>query len=336
MDPAHTSWPLIGHTALLRTLRQLLESDVVPDALLFTGADGVGKRTTGMLVQQTLLCRGREHGASSPCHQCVACKQFLQGAHPDAFVLAPIDDQSFLGIEQIRALHRFLMLQPALGTTRTALIDAADRLTDEAANALLKLLEEPPASTYLLLITSRPDALPGTVRSRCAELHFAPVSTDELTEALRARGCPEERARELAQYAFGSPGVALPLADQPEDFARVRTELREIAALLTAPIPERLRAVHAWVGKRNHRDAAARAAETVEAVRWMFRDALLLHWQSHPFIRFRFLHDQLLRLTHAVSVETLLRASRLAEEAARALRKNVHPQLLLEHIFLHL
>jgi DNA polymerase-3 subunit delta' len=199
-----------GHERAREFLRAALTHDRLPHALLFTGADGIGKRSLALAFVARLQC---ESDGEDACGECASCRQIAAVSHPDVQLLSVMPGKKEIGIDRIRDVKRFMQLQPMRGRAKVAIIDEAHALTIAAQNALLKVLEEPPARSFLLLISSNPGALLATVRSRCQRLQFAPLPTDTVVEILTAASpIDAAAARELALLAEGSPGRAQMLA----------------------------------------------------------------------------------------------------------------------------
>ncbi|APZ43644.1 DNA polymerase III subunit delta' [Acidihalobacter ferrooxydans] len=188
------------------------EAGRVPHALLLTGIPGLGKRQLAEAFAQAALCeRPREDGLA--CAQCHPCRLFAAGTHPDYTVVEPEAAGKAIRIDSARTLMDFLGLTRSFGAYKVALIDPADALNVNAANALLKTLEEPPAGTLLMLVTSAPSALPATVRSRCQVLAFG-VPTAAQAQAWLATQ-PEAGPVDVAlALAGGAPLGALQHADE--------------------------------------------------------------------------------------------------------------------------
>lgn len=199
-----------GHERVRDFLRAAVTNDRLPHALLFAGADGVGKRTVALALVNWLLCE--EKGADA-CGHCTACRQVAAGSHPDFQMVSVAAGKKEIGVDRVREVKRFTQLRPMRGAIKIALIDDAHMLTVAAQNALLKTLEEPPDHSLLVLVTSSPDALLPTVRSRCQRVQFSPLPTDMVAEILgRDHGIEPATARQLAALAEGSPGRALALS----------------------------------------------------------------------------------------------------------------------------
>lgn len=192
----------------------------LPHAMVFAGPEGVGKRTFALLLAQALNCLSPE--AIDGCGSCRSCKKIQAESHPDVRVFRP--DGAYIKIEQVRALIAEVAYQPFEGNFRIAILDGADQMRQEAANSLLKTLEEPPSRTFIILVTPNPHALLTTIRSRCRTLLFGGLSRDQVEEFLtdRAGRAPLD-ARLAASLSEGSLARALVF-----DTERFR-ELRELA-----------------------------------------------------------------------------------------------------------
>lgn len=210
---------ITGQRLPLRILRRFISSGAIPHAMLFTGIEGVGKRTTARRFAMTLHCGAPQatieeeaHGAKRPCGRCRACRQVADGNHPDTIEVGP--RKGMLRIDQIRNLLGVLAMKPFGMGRRVVIVTEAHTLNQEAGNALLKVLEEPPPDTILILTAPQHTDLLPTIASRCRHIRFSPLSPDELAGLLeREHGLEAERARIIAQMANGSVTEALRLSE---------------------------------------------------------------------------------------------------------------------------
>lgn len=194
---------LIGHGPVVDVLGS--EIDRPAHAYLFTGPSNVGKATVARWFAAGLLCGDDE-----------ACRRrVFSGNHPDLEVVEP-DGRTSLTVGTARRAASRATLAPMEGDRKVFMFEEAGSMTDEAANALLKTLEEPTATTVFLLVTESEAELPATVASRCRVVVFGRVADDEIGAGLRARGVDEAQAEGVAAAAGGRPGLALVLATQPE------------------------------------------------------------------------------------------------------------------------
>lgn len=212
--------PFLGNSAVIERLESKLVSGRLPHGLIFSGPEGVGKRTYALRLIQALNCR---EDVTRGCGICGSCQRIVRGTHPDVRMISVEGDATQIRIEQIRELREALLLAPASGVARAVIIDPAERLTLGAANALLKTLEEPPPSTFFFLITPNANELLITIRSRCQVYHFTPLSL----EAIRDLGIEDEL---VARWSQGSVGRAL----QADPSEIVETRNRVLGFLETA------------------------------------------------------------------------------------------------------
>lgn len=200
---------VLGHREKLAELERLLTSGRLPHALLLCGRAGVGKRTVALALAAAHLCSGR---GGEACGSCSSCRGFAGANHPDYDRVQREPGKRDIGIAQVRELLERLHHKTFLGGGRAALIDDAERMTDEAQNAFLKTLEEPPPGALILLVSAAPERLLPTVRSRCAIHRFGPLPPEDLAAFARQRALPlADLPLGLAQ---GSPGLLLRLLDE--------------------------------------------------------------------------------------------------------------------------
>lgn len=229
---------LIGNEQAKLGLRRLLVNGRLPNSVIFAGDDGVGKRQFAIELAKAFVCS--ERAGCEPCGVvCSACRRtdrfeftksekgddydvvFFSG-HPDVGMVIPF--RRNLRVGSIRALEREANFLPYEGRARFFIINDAEKMTDTAANALLKTLEEPPPTTYIVLITSRPDSLLATIRSRCQLIRFSPVDLGHIEEFLLSdRAFSRDEARLAARSSRGSIGRAVSIG--VEDFRVQRDRL---------------------------------------------------------------------------------------------------------------
>jgi len=211
---------IVGHRRLLGLLSQAIARGSLTPSLILSGPEGVGKRLTAVAVAQALNCVAPlPHDA---CGECAACRRIVRGAHPDVQFLGP-GDSGAIKIEQVRSAIDGAVYRPFEGRRRVTIIQDADALVLAAQNALLKTLEEPLPASVFILVTSRPDTLLPTVRSRCAQLRFGRLSASDVAAVLERRlGYSHQDAVTVAAASDGSVQRALEL--QADEFAEVRSD----------------------------------------------------------------------------------------------------------------
>ena len=198
---------IIGHQQITEQLQYTVASDRIAGAYLFVGPTGVGKETVAHYFAQLIFCQ-QDTQPPTACGTCLACRKADSGNHPDLQFIRP--EGSLLKIGQIRELQKQIIYEPLEASRKVYILTDVERMTEEAENCLLKTLEEPPASSVLILLTSNSRALLPTTRSRCQILQFHPMPTQELAEILVERfSIAPEQATTLATTAEGVIGKAL-------------------------------------------------------------------------------------------------------------------------------
>jgi DNA polymerase III subunit delta' len=222
MAPERYPWHGALWSALARQFEQL------PHALLLQGRPGLGKHDFAVQLAQALLCEQARDGVA--CGQCHTCRLFAAGTHPDLAGVGLVEDAKSITVDQIRALGDFLSLRPHTAARKVVIISPAEAMNINAANCLLKLLEEPPLGSMLLLVTSHPARLPATIRSRCAHLLFRLPAPAVGQVWLQARAETRNESALLLESAGGAPLLAQTLAR--EEFPQIRAKLlQDLTAL---------------------------------------------------------------------------------------------------------
>jgi len=210
------NWDVLGHEWAVDLLREHVSQGSFRHAYLFTGPQGIGRRTLALRLAQALNCP-QPLAPGEPCRTCRTCTQIERMQHPDLAVVQAEQPGSTLKVDQVRELQRGLSLAPYEAAYRVALLLRFEEAHPSASNALLKTLEEPPARVVLLLTAQGAESLLPTVVSRCEVLRLRPLSVETLSQGLQERwGVPFEQALLLAHIAGGRPGFALHLYRNPE------------------------------------------------------------------------------------------------------------------------
>ena len=195
---------IIGQKRALDILNGFIVKGRIPHALLFAGDEGIGKRLTALNFAKAVNCLGPEvddlfsaagaesndtpdSGMTDACDQCASCSKIEKGNHPDMFMIVPEGDGGQITVSAIRSLEESLSYKPFEGNWKIAIIDNAEKLNPSAANAFLQTLEEPPPQSILILVSSRPEMLLPTIRSRCRRINFSPLPVDTMSRMLEEK-----------------------------------------------------------------------------------------------------------------------------------------------------
>lgn len=325
---------IVGHQRPIKWLQTAVTTNHLGHAYLFHGEPTIGKRLTAIALAQYLHCEAPQDAPTTDaCGLCRSCHQIAQATHPDFLFIYPQDTQKQnpkITIDQIRDIEHLVIYRPLMGSHKVCLIDQADSMTLEAANALLKTLEDPPDHCLFLLITSRPEHLLPTLRSRCIALRFSPLPSASIYEFLKNRTDWEEAdAQLIAAFSEGRLGSAL-----SGDPIELKVKLRQYWALLLGehtPTASQVMDMSEGLVKSN---------QVQEAIHWFWlglRDLLLL--TLDPSLSPTLYKDQetalrlLARQMTPVSILPLILELNLLE---RGQLRNLNMQIGLEQFFFHL
>lgn len=277
---------LIGNQEVKAVLTRLAGGGRIPRSLLFAGDEGVGKREFALEVARALVCRSPADG--QPCGECPSCervgkfafpkpgaeidefKKVISSEHPDVAMIIP-RGRNIL-VDAIRDLEREANFRPFEADVRVFIVDDAEKMNDAASNALLKTLEEPPPPAFIFLITSRPDSLLATIRSRCQILRFSPVAASEIEKYLvKAKNFDPQEAALAARLSRGSVGRAISI-----DLKKLRPQREVMLGVLRAILVDRSRPDLIRISERMN-DAANKEnyEENLDILQALIRDAWL-------------------------------------------------------------
>jgi DNA polymerase-3 subunit delta' len=219
---------IIGQDRAVNILLRTIQRDRLSSSYLFTGESGIGKKFTAINLAKAVNCLKNPPSLALPsqgggvgggdsellnqpdcCDECSSCKKIDAGVHPDFLLISPEGGQ--IRIEEIRAINNILSFKPFEGRNKVVIADEADTMNPFAANAFLKTLEEPPKDSLIILISSNPDRLPDTIRSRCSKVNFTPLSHEacrKVIETVRSQESKDSRLSTLVRLSMGRPGLA--------------------------------------------------------------------------------------------------------------------------------
>jgi len=311
-------WTTIGHAWAVSHLRVAVESERLSHTYLITGPERVGKAHLALEFAAALGCTGPDR----PCGECAHCRRVQSHSHPDLHYVEP--DGARLKIEQIRDLQRELSLSPYESAWRVAIVDGFETATVEAANALLKTLEEPPSRVILILIATDADLLLPTIVSRCQVLALRCVPAQEIEAALRQRyPLDVEQAALIARTCEGRPGWAISAVADSSLMEDRRERIDLLHELLSASRGRRIITAESLAKKQDLREML-----TVWQSWW--RDVILVQAGCEDLL----VNGDVAEAVRVMARETGLASSQRAlvetQKVMRQLDRNVNARLALE------
>ncbi len=200
---------IIGQNKAVNILLGTIRQGRVPSSYLFAGESGIGKKFTALNLAKALNCIAPLSDTDC-CDKCQSCIKINEHIHPDFLMVAP--EKGEIKVKEIRDIEEMLSFAPYEGKRKIVIVDEADKMNQSAANAFLKTLEEPPQHSLIILVSSKPDMLPVTIRSRCSRVSFLPLSTAGCEDVIRAVIGDKKSAEEISSVArlcMGRPGLAI-------------------------------------------------------------------------------------------------------------------------------
>ncbi len=321
---------ILGQEKAVAALRGALRNERLAHANLLIGPEGVGKLLTALTLVKAMNCESPPAPADC-CEKCPSCVKVNTGNHADVILLEP--DGEAMKIGQVREMQKRLRFRPMEGGRRACILNSADRLNDEASNALLKTLEEPPAETHLFLITSRPHRLLPTILSRCQWVKFQPLSTANIARILESGGdVDREKAIFYASLAGGSAGQAQTLSNRV-DFQKRLEWLRVFYTLPEIP-PEEIFEMCEKMAKEEEQ-----VQDLLELWKIWVRDLMVTKTGGQDAgerLINQDLKTEAAREAEKFSFERLDRIFQWIIEVQKGLARNVNRQLALETLMLEI
>ena len=326
-------WQTIGHDKAINNLDRSLAEGRLSHAYLLAGPRQVGKMTLALELAQAVNCLEAER----PCGECVQCSRIARGLHTDVRIVGLDTEASrvLISIDQVREVQREASLKPFEGRSRVFIFDGAENLSEEAANSLLKTLEEPPDQVVLILLTSDLGALLPTLVSRCQVLELRAVAAPLVSRWLQTRHAVDPlRADEIARLAGGGPGWAINAVSNPEVLQKLDEQVTSIAALVAGSLEERF-SYAANLASSVGRGREARHGDLSLWLGW-WRDVLLVKAGLPELAHHRSGMKALKAAAAALTLAEVTRAVNAVQDAIGYLQRNVNPRLALEDLMLAL
>jgi len=324
-----STWPVLGNKAISNYLYSSILSNQISHAYLFYGPEQIGKKLFAELFAKSLQCQSDSN--KIPCNQCVSCQQIEKKIHPDIYSTEPGENGS-TSINQIRELQHALSLRSFLTSYKISIIDQADRMTNEAANSLLKTLEEPPPKTVIILISKSIVSLPLTIISRCQTLQYNFVPTEVIYNWLIVNKKHRKDAHMISHLSNGRPGMAYNLANQAQLLADRQGKIDILFDLINSNIQNKIKIITNLTKAGNKEEIFA----NLDLLMSLFRDIFLQKNSNPKIISNLSFKDKINQIQKKYTNKNLVNIIINIEKTKSYIQQNINPQLALENLTLNI
>ena len=332
-----TPWRIHGQDHLTAALDRSLKQEQLAHAYLLVGPPQIGKGTLATQMAQAVNCLEDDR----PCGRCNQCQRIERGIHPDVQVIVPTKDEHTgrahieVGIDQVRAMERAASLGAYEGRCRVFIFDGVAKLSLEAANALLKTLEEPPPHVLLLLLASQEEGLLSTICSRCQRLELRPLPEERMVNLLtQEQGLTEEDARLLARLSGGRFGWAVAAAKDPKVLGERQQRLESLLEVVDGGLERRFQRAQELASQFSRDRAPAQAVLGLWLSWW--RDLLLLKEGMPELVVNLDWRETLEAKAQGFSEDQIIDTVREVMATLERLEQNASPRLALDVLMLAL
>jgi len=321
------NWGMIGHEQVVDFFKMVLKNDQLSHAYIFYGSNNIGKETFALKLAEKLFCEN----SSLQCDV---------KAYPDLTLIGrKIDEKTgkqkkLISIDQIRGLCNRLGMSSLIGGAKVAIINEAEWLSIEAANALLKTLEAPSKTTVIILLTENISRLPETIRSRSQVIRFNPVNKEKINAELLKKGLDEIQSKEITGISFGRPGKAINFCENPEAEAEYDAIVDSFVELVSSPLYGRLKKIEVFIPKSGELiDKVKKLEAQFEVWEQLLRDVISMKSNLESISHVKYT-DEIKTIADKYSFKKISLILKTINQVRRAMHQNANPQLVLEKLFI--
>lgn len=317
---------VIGHEQVIEHMQTAIEKDRVSHAYILNGEAGSGKKMLADIFAATLQCE--EHG-TTPCGKCKSCLQASSGNHPD--IIKVTHEKASISVDDIRTqLNGDIDIKPYSSKYKIYIIDEADKMTEQAQNALLKTIEEPPAYGIIMLLVTNKNKLLQTILSRCVTLNLKPVSSDLITDFLmKEYQIPDYNAHISARFSQGNVGKAIRYSTS-EEFNETKDKILHLLKYI-----ENMQVYEILDGIKQLGEHKLEIYDYIDIMILWYRDILLYKVTGNPNqLLFRAEYPYIKRQAERVGYDGIENIIRAMDKAKERLRANVNFDIALELMLL--
>ncbi|MFH1838415.1 MAG: DNA polymerase III subunit delta' [Candidatus Kuenenbacteria bacterium] len=322
---------IVGHKKIIYFLQKSIDNNKLNHAYLFYGPAHLGKTTISENFLFKILCEKK-----SKCGKCIHCQQLKKNIHSDVYFINKEENKKNITIEQIRILQEKLSKHSFLGSYKIIIINQAETLSLEAANCLLKSLEEPNPKTIFILIAENIKSLPKTIISRTQILKFLPVATEEIIDYLKKQfNLKIEQALELAKISTNKPGLAITFFQNQNLLNKHKKQIQEYIDFSQKNLSEKFLFIEKILPTKNGFLENIKILQNILS-QWdlIIRDLILIKNYLNTFIVHSFLENEFKKIALKYNEFQLIQISKEIKKSKEYLSINANPKLVFENLAL--
>lgn len=352
-----TNWPLVGNENIGDFLLRSVKKAGISGSYIFSGPDDLGKTTAARYFAQVLLCASiGKAGAKLPCRTCPACKKLskqpdreegekdgkekidLGGYHGDLYLIKKDPEKKNIAISEVREFIKRMQMGSFLGNYKVGIIKDADFLSPEAANALLKTLEEPKKKVVIILTVTDMEVLLPTIISRSQVLHFTPVPAGKIQDYLvNELGISRSAAKNYSRLCLGRPALAVKFAKEKDYYNNYLKLAGQFLEIISGNINERLAIVDSIMAKKLAGQAGVKKCENIlEIWQGLARDFILNELGHFDLIQNEIKAGEIKSAGARLKPGQAIKFLTAVKTARKYLEANVNPKLVLEELVINL
>ncbi|SFL62760.1 DNA polymerase III subunit delta' [Halanaerobium salsuginis] len=312
---------IIGQAEAIDVLSEEIRQNRISHAYLFSGKSGIGKGKLAFEFAKAIFC---QESPADSCGHCLNCRKMDHQNHPDFKRIAIADEKNSISITQIRDLKKEIAYKPYESAHKVYLIESAEEMTAEAANSLLKTLEEPPSFATIILLAEDTSRLLPTIISRCQQLSLQPVTRSQIKDILLEHGLQPEEAEILSQTAGGSPGQALKLAEI-DDYFSVRKKVYDFVKNIKSK-----NTIEIFKFRDYLVSLISAGFPCFDLLSDWYRDIIMIKQNYQATLKNKDYLQDMNRLAGEANQEQLIKNLDLIEKSELYIKKNIKAELSLE------
>lgn len=340
-------WPLAGNVKITDFLEKSITNGKIVNTYIFLGLKDLGKTAAAVYFAKSLLCQKQKPGIFSlPCGSCSSCRQMqnsgkeekgFETLHGDFHLVRKEEGKKNISIEQIREFIRILEMSSFSNSYKVGIIKDADDLSEGAANALLKTLEEPRPKVVVILTAARLEKIPATIVSRSQVLHFLPVPVATIYDYLvKDLGCPRGEAKNISRLSLGRPALAAKFFEDRDFYQSYLEKTETFLQFFKNNLNDRLTAVGAISAAGDEESKAETALGILNVWQGILRDLILLNSNNGDLIQHEPWREKLEKISGGLNGGSLKKISESLALGEKYVRANVNPRLVLENIAINI